>query len=502
MSRSRLIPVVPLLATTVLSGCIAAVGSENYNFAEAGFGTVRAGTSKALKKETVWVQSQGEAKAVAKRVHALTHKKTLTVEQAVQVALLNNKGLQAAYADIGASAAAAWQETLLVNPTVSIGVLSIASPEVGAFRAIEGMVANNVLRLMTRERRVAVADTRFEQAQLRAIEATLALAANTRRAWITAVSAFERVAYLKRALIAADAASELAKELGRTGAVGKAGQAREHVFYAELTGQAAQARLAAKLAKEELTRLMGLWGSEVTYYVPDALPAVPRRVKKKSAIESEALHRRVDLQIAKLELEALAKSHGLTDATRYLTDFEIIAGAELEREVETEIELENGQLEEKSKKKTSITPQIELEFNIPVFDSGEARLRKAETAYMRAANQLAEKAVNIRSEARAAYTNYRSTREIALHYKRNVLPLRTTISEEALLTYNGMITSTFELLADTRAKMNSLLLSVDAKREFWLADANISAAIYGGGASASPGGGGGGAMAEAGDSPH
>ena len=159
-------------------------------------------------------------------------------------------------------------------------------------------------------------------------------------------------------------------------------------------------------------------------------------------------------------------------------------------------------IEEKSKKKTSITPQIELEFNIPVFDSGEARLRKAETAYMRAANQLAEKAVNIRSEARAAYTNYRSTREIALHYKRNVLPLRTTISEEALLTYNGMITSTFELLADTRAKMNSLLLSVDAKREFWLADANISADIYGGGASASPGGGGGGAMAEAGDSPH
>jgi outer membrane protein TolC len=109
-------------------------------------------------------------------------------------------------------------------------------------------------------------------------------------------------------------------------------------------------------------------------------------------------------------------------------------------------------------------------------------MRKAEVAYMRAANQLAEKAVNIRSEARSAYTNYRSTRDIAFHYKRNVLPLRATIDEESLLTYNGMITSTFELLADTRAKISSLLLSVDAKKAFWLADANLSATIYGGGA--------------------
>ena len=409
-----------------------------------------------------------------------------------------------------ALAAGAWvagrsQGALLASAVTVVGaclLLTVGAPELGAFRAIEGMIANNILAMMTRERRVAIADTRFHQAQLKAIEATLALAAETRAAWITAVSAFERVAYLNKAVIASDAASDLAKQLGRTGAIGKAGQAREHVFFAELAGQTAQAKLAAKLAKEKLTRLMGLWGSEVTYYVPDALPAIRGRPKTKVHIEREALHRRIDLQIAKLELKAVAQSHGLTKATKTLTDFEIIAGIEAEREVETEIELENGQLVETKEKKTVYTPQIELEFNIPIFDSGEARLRKAEVAYMQAANMLAEKAVNIRSEARSAYTNYRSTREIALHYKRNVLPLRTTIDEEALLTYNGMITSTFELLADTRAKYNSLLMSVDAKREFWLADANLSAAIYGGGAQAGGGGGGETAVADAGGAGH
>jgi outer membrane protein TolC len=121
---------------------------------------------------------------------------------------------------------------------------------------------------------------------------------------------------------------------------------------------------------------------------------------------------------------------------------------------------------------------------------------------MRAANLLAEKAVNVRSEARSAYQAYRSNYDIARHYRNSVVPLRTKVEEESLLTYNGMISNTFELLTDTRDKINSILLSVNAKRDFWLAEANLAPAIHGGGvttasaetevAAASEGGGGGG----------
>ncbi len=113
-------------------------------------------------------------------------------------------------------------------------------------------------------------------------------------------------------------------------------------------------------------------------------------------------------------------------------------------------------------------------------------MRKAELAYMRAANQLAEKAVNVRSESRSAYQAYRSTYDIARHYRDNLVPLRTTIEEQSLLTYNGMITNTFELLSDARDKMNAGLLSINAKRDFWLAAANLTAAVYGGGAGSAP----------------
>ncbi len=459
------------LLPLVVAGCTTTASVDGISSPMAGFASMAARTESVTGKKTVWVQSSEEARTVSERVKRLVQKKTIGPDAAVQIALLNNKGLQAAYAEIGLSAADMWQESMLVNPTISVGMIGV-----DPVRTIEGAVVGNILALATRQRRVAVADARFRQAQLRAAEETLRLAADTRRAWINAVSAWESVSYLNKAQAAADAASELAQKLGETGAFTKTGQAREHVFYAEIVGQAAEARLAARTAKEELTRLMGLWGPDVDYSVPNTLPALPKGAKAKRAIEAEALKNRVDLEIAKLELEALAKSYGLTEATRYVSDLELRSGAQVER-----AKSEGGT-------ETSVTPTLELGFVIPIFDTGKARMRKAELAYMQAANRMAEKAVNIRSEARSAYDAYRSTYDIARHYRNNVVPLRTKIEAESVLTYNGMITNTFELLADTRAKISSIMLSFNAKRNFWLADVNLGTAIHGGGTSSSGGG--------------
>lgn len=471
----------------VLAGC--ATNAE-YSAKDAGFATVDAKISTAATKKSVWIQNREQADKVNAEVKALLKRKTVDADTAVQIALLNNKGLQAAYADLGDASADAWQATLFLNPTVSIGTTGIGTPELQAYKAIEGLVTTNILALLTRDKNIAVADARFRQAQLDAALSTLQLAAETRRAWIEAVAAWETVGQLSQAQAAADASSELAAKLGETGAMGKGNQAREHVFNAELAGQAAEARLAARLAKENLTRLMGLWGADVDYQVPNRLPNLPKTLARKDSIEAEALKRRVDLQIARLDLEAVAKSYQLTEATRYVTDLELVAGAETEREREdhdTEVET---------------TGQFELEFVIPIFDNGSARMRKAELAHMRAANLLAEKAVNIRSEARSAYEAYRSRYEIARHYRNNVVPLRTKIEEEATLSYNGMITSTFELLADVRAKVNSTVLAVNAKRDFWLADADLMTAIHGGGSGGSAGAAAAPAAAEAGGAGH
>jgi len=269
---------------------------------------------------------------------------------------------------VGMSAAEVWQQSLLENPVVSIGLFGIGAPELGLYRALESTIAFNLLDAKTRKQRVAIASAQFQQAQLSAVNDTLGLANQTRLAWINAVSAFETVSYLRRANETAAAGAELAEKLGESGALNKAGQAREFAFNAELTGQLAKARLAATLAKEQLTRLMGLWGTDVDYFVPDALPSLPRSIARVSSIEAAALNNRVDLKVAQIGLEAQARAFGLTDQTRLVTDLELIAGVEAERESED------------GNTSTDTRPQLELEFAIPIFDTGKARMRSPTAA--------------------------------------------------------------------------------------------------------------------------
>jgi outer membrane protein TolC len=462
--------IVAATLSLLTAGCATTTGSLDVADPRSGFTTVAMRSARVTGQSPVWIQSKAEAQAASDQVRTLVKGKSVGPDLAVKVALLNNKGLQAAYADIGMSAADLWQESLPPNPSFGVGITGV-----DPVRVIESALVSNIMSAVTRPRRVAVADARFRQAQLRAAEATLRVAADTRRAWIDAVSAREGLSYLNQAQDAADAASELAQKLGQSGAFTKTDQAREHVFYAELAGQTARARLEARNAKEALNRAMGLWGGDIDYKLPSALPQLPRRGPSKRSIEAEALRNRVDLEIAKLELEALAKSYGLTQATRYVSDLNLLTGVEVEREEE------EGAHGEEATTKTEVLPVVDLEFAIPIFDTGKARMRKAEMAYLQAANLLAERAVNVRSEARQAYDTRQAMYDIARHYRNSVVPLRKLIADQATLTYSGMITNTFELLADTRARTESLLLSATAKRDFWLADVSMATAIYGGG---------------------
>ncbi|APX90556.1 copper resistance protein [Brevirhabdus pacifica] len=468
------------LATTacalVLSACASTEQRSFLSDRQAGFATVASRTSAVTGSQPAWAQSTADVQKNAARVSTLVRGKTIGPDTAVQVALLNNRGLQAAYAEIGLSSAEVWQTTMRPNPTLSVGLTGLGA-EALLVRAIEAAVATNLLALRTQKRRTAIAETRFRQAQLVAAEATLAVAHETRLAWINAVAAFEQAQLIGEAQSTAEAAAELAAELGRTGFLNAADQTREFAFESELAGQRAEARLAARQAKEALTRVMGLWGADLDYYVPDRLPALPA-IRPRAKIEAEALTRRVDLAVARLELEAVAREFDLTEATRVLSDLDLVTGVEIERE------------REDGATRTAATGRVEIDFPIPIFDSGEARRRKGELTYLRAAHQLAGQAVAVRSEARAAHDAWVGSHEIARHYRSAVLPLRRQIERESLLSYNGMITNTFELIADTRARLGSSQAEAQARAAFWRADTALGAAIHGGGSAGSGTGGG------------
>jgi outer membrane protein TolC len=120
-----------------------------------------------------------------------------------------------------------------------------------------------------------------------------------------------------------------------------------------------------------------------------------------------------------------------------------------------------------------------LGFEIPLFDWGQGRVAGAQARYMQAVSRITEAAVNARSEVRESYTGYRTAYDVAKHYRDEVVPLRKRISEEVLLRYNGMLASVFELLSDSREQVLAVSSYIESLREYWLADAELRAAMTG-----------------------
>jgi outer membrane protein TolC len=226
-----------------------------------------------------------------------------------------------------------------------------------------------------------------------------------------------------------------------------------------------------------LIRSLGLWGNEIEFKLPETLPALPRRPMGLPAVEVDAVRRRVDLQIARIEVDTLVKSYGLTNATRFINLLDVAGVSRTQREAGGARGTGGG---------------VEVEFQVPVFDLGEVRLRQAGETYAQAVNRLTEKAVNVRSEARDAYAAYRSTYDIAVRYRDQALPLRQTITEETMLRYGAMQIDVFTLLAEARQRLAVNIAAIEAQRDFWLAATNLGAAVAGGGVAA-----GGGAISSA-----
>ncbi|MCC8948966.1 TolC family protein [Bradyrhizobium sp. Arg62] len=451
--RHRIIVPILLLATSALAGCA--------SFSpDTGMGVVSEVTEQAIGKDVAFVRSVDEAATVDATVKRLLAR-NLTADAAVQVALLNNKKLQAAYNELALAETDYVADSLPPNPTFSVSRITGNGAS-----EVERQVVGDILALATLPARSEIARERFRQAQLKAALATLRLAAEVRRSHVAAVAANEMVALLTDAKASAESTAQLAKKLGETGGMNKLDQAREQVFYAEITADLASARQNAASSRERLARLLGLWDGDLGFRIPGKLPLLPKRPLEQPSIEIAAVGHRVDLQIARMEIVALAKALDLAEATRFVTLLDVAGIDKRTHDPEAPPFRERG---------------FDVQFQIPIFDGGEVRVRQAAEIYRQAMNRLTEKAINVRSEARDAYRVYRSTYDIARHYQREVLPLRQIITEEMQLRFSSMQVDVFALLTEARQRLASLRAAIDARRDFLLAQSELQTAINGGG---------------------
>ncbi len=418
-----------------------------------------------LHANVVVVRTDADEAEVKRQVKRLLAR-PLTASSAVAIALLNNKGLQASYNELGIAEARRVRDSLPPAPSIEITAIGGA-----AEFEIERKLTADILALATLPVRSEIATERFRQAQLRAALETLRVAAEARRSYYTAVGAREIVGVLRQAKTAAESTAQLAEQLGKTGSLNKLDQAREQAFYAETTTNLAVALENEQAERERLVRALGLWDGDAKLYLPNRLPALPKVVGSRPLIEVEAVRNNIDLQIARIELDALAKSYGLTNATRFINVLNVGADFKTTHDKQTGDHIRDR--------------GIAATFELPIYDFGEARRREAEQTYMQAVNLLLQKAVNARSEAREAYRRYRASYDIARHYQNEILPLQRVITDESQLRFSSMLIDVFALLTEARERIAATRAAVEAKQDFWMADSALSTAVAGGGSGGS-----------------
>ena len=450
MGRSKLfIAIIGLLG---LAGC--ATFSD-----DGGFNRVEQTTRERLNKDVKWARSDAERSTLQARGAELLAK-PLTADDAIQLALYNNRGLQAAFFDLGISEAELVQAGRLPNPHFSM--LRASKPEYGIREfKIEQALTFNIFALITMPLAVEVEKRNFAQAQqLAAIEVAL-LASETRQAYFTALAAEESVRHLRKVKQAAEAGAELARRMALVGNFSKLRQAREQAFYADASLNLARAEQLAVVTRERLARLLGV-DDRNAIQLPERLPDLPKTVEELPGIEQTALDQRLDLQAIRLETEALAKNLGLSKATRFINVLEVGPARVLE-----------GARDSGYKK------GYEISFELPIFDWGGAKVAKAEAIYMQAVERAGEAATNVRSEVREAYHAYRTNYDIARHYRDEIVPLYKRISDENVLRYNGMLIGVFDLLADARTQIASVNSYIETLRDFWIARGDLEMAMIG-----------------------
>lgn len=444
-----------LMATAVLlvlSGC------ANFNFEQ----TVAVANRDAAKftDGNLALALTEEQRAQREKAAADILSKPLEQSEAVRLALLNSPALQALLAQSWADGAKSAQVGRISNPIFSFESVRFADElELGR------QISFGLLDILTLPRRTKVAERQIAQQQLRLTTAVVDQVTQVRQAWVRAVAAQQSLVYANQVNEAAQASSELARRLYAAGNFSKLQRARQQAFYADAVTQLAAAQHANVSAREELARLLGLAPGQLEAMVlPERLPDLPKAPLLPQDVSQWASHNRLDIQLAKSEYEAAARVQGLTSVTS-LTDVElgIRRGTVFDNAAGTE------------------TPKqgYEVSVRLPLFDWGGNQRDAANAQTLATINRLEATVRTAESSLRESYSAYRTAFDVSKHFRDEVVPLRRTISEENVLRYNGMLIGVFELLADARDQMHSVMAAIEAQQQFWLADAALQATMLG-----------------------
>jgi outer membrane protein TolC len=442
------------VAALVLAGCASVDFDEAVSSANQATDSFTSG--KLALNQTA---EQREAKA---KLASDLLSKPLSSDDAVLLALANSPAVQTLLAQSWADMSAANQAGRIANPIFKFERVTFKDElELGR------ILSFGLLDLLTLPRRQAIAQSQIAQAKVQLSASVVEQVTQVRQAWVRAVAASQVLQYAQQINTTAEVSAELAKRMQQVGNFNKLQRARQQVFYADSTARLASAQHAALASREELVRQLGLTDAQAgQMQLPDRLPDLPKDARSPALVSSTAINQRLDVQLARGQLDAAGQAQGLNLLTSLL---------DVELDIIRSTTFDNGGGVGQAFAKRG----YELGIRLPIFDWGNAKRDAMNARSLAAANRYEGTVRSATSQLRESYSAYRTAYDVARHYRDEVVPLRKTMAEENLLRYNGMLIGVFELLADTRDQISSVVTAINAYQQFWLADAALSASMTG-----------------------
>jgi outer membrane protein, heavy metal efflux system len=427
---------------------------------DAGYADVRRLTADRLNKDVRWYEHDLPA-AGEQRVRELLAK-PLNPDGAVQVALLNNQGLQAEFEELGIARSRLVGALQLPNPTVDADLRYRIDDSTNPAVDINALI--DVTALLFLPMRGGAATAALDAARASVTGRVLDLAFETRVAFYD-YQAGEQTLELRRSIVDALRASfEVAQKLHDAGNVTDLSFANERALYEEARVAYSQAEAEARARREALNASMGLWGLRgADWKAVDRLPPPGASSDVDfSQIEARAIERSLDLELGRKRSAAAAKDANFQRARGWVP--ELRAGVSAERELGA-----GGEW--------SIGPAVALE--VPLFYQGQGETGVALAEMRQQQRAYADTAVRIRAAARAAASRLDVAGKNAGYYQDVLVPLRQRIVDETQLQFNAMSVGVFQLLQAKRDQIETARAYVEALREYWTARADVDQLLAG-----------------------
>jgi cobalt-zinc-cadmium efflux system outer membrane protein len=415
--------------------------------------TIRERTGKQIE----WRKDPAMDDQIAHHIHALVHR-PLTADSAVQVALLNNRELQATFEEIGIANADLIEAGLLKNPTFAMSARFPDRPP--SATRVEMSIAEDFFDLLLIPLRKKVAASELARTKLRVGDEILKLAAEVKTAFYEMQAQQQTLERLVAINETEAAALELSIRQHEAGNIPDLDLANQQATYSQMKLEANQVATAIRSSREKLNRLMGLWGDDTDWKILGELAAVPTHDFSQRGLESIAMNQRLDLAAAKTEVLALAQSLGLSKTYRYVGAIEF--GVDSERETDRQ-------------RVTGPTLKLEL----PIFNRGQGRIARLEAQLRQAERRVEADAIAIRADVREARDRLIAKRDLAIYYRDNLLPERHRILDLTLAGYNSMLKSPYDLLLAKQNELSAEKGFIDAWRDYWIARADLERAVGG-----------------------